>query len=60
MVRPEKGVAMEDGPWVEETQPLTDPLLARCLDAIYKPPTLENKVDIHFNKILDFLLSRGE
>ncbi|MEW5300862.1 MAG: hypothetical protein WDW36_003761 [Sanguina aurantia] len=58
VVRPEKGVAMEDGPWVEETQPLTDPLLARCLDAIYKPPTLEDKVDIHFNKILDFLLSR--
>lgn len=54
------GAAMEVGPWSEVLEPLDDPLLKRCLASIYRPPTFEEKLDAKFNRLLDFILAKGE
>ncbi|GFR52698.1 hypothetical protein Agub_g15325, partial [Astrephomene gubernaculifera] len=50
--------SLESGPWEEVGEPLTDPLLARTLAAVYRPPTREQQLDERFNRVLDFILAR--
>eukprot|EP00798_Chlamydomonas_sp_ICE-L_P003189 gene3189-13203_t len=57
VVVPKEGRSMEDGPWEEKLEPLSDPLIQRCIDTVYSPQTLEDKMDTRLNKLLDFLLA---
>eukprot|EP00198_Chlamydomonas_reinhardtii_P004507 XP_001693843.1 predicted protein [Chlamydomonas reinhardtii] len=50
--------SMESGPWREAAEPLSDPLLARTLAAVYRPPSREQQLDERFNRVLDFILAR--
>ncbi|GAX75066.1 hypothetical protein CEUSTIGMA_g2510.t1 [Chlamydomonas eustigma] len=50
--------SMESGPWQELVEELSDPLIQRCLEAVYKPPTFEQRLDQKFNKLLDFILAK--
>ena len=53
-----KGAKMEDGPWEEKHEPLTDPLIERCLRASYLQPTFEQRLDRKFYKLIDWILDK--
>ena len=50
---------MEEGPWREGLEPLSDPLLERALAACYKPQSREEAMDSRLNRVLDFILAKG-
>ena len=53
-----EGGRMEDGPWKEQLEALSDPLLMRCLDASYVKPTFEQRLDKGFYQLVDWILDK--
>lgn len=53
-----KGGKMEEGPWEEKHEPLTDQLIERCLRASYVQPTLEERLDRKFYRWVDWILDK--
>ena len=51
--------ALATGPWHETQEPLSCPLLARCLTATYKEQSSEEKWDKRLNQLLEYMLHMG-